>query len=71
MASSLVPTTGRETVPESAITERRQQLYDIAYAQCMDDKGHRVPVPGFATEQPPEAPLLPPPPMPLLPDAVQ
>jgi len=70
-ASSWVPSGGHDTVPELAITERCQQLYDIAYAQCMDDKGHRVPVSDFVPEQSPDVPLLPPPPMPPLPDAAQ
>jgi len=60
-----------------------QQRYDIAYVQCMYDRGHRVPVSGRLTVErsrsaypppPPAAPptraSLPPPPMTTLPPAV-
>ncbi|MGY6215450.1 hypothetical protein ACW73L_09825 [Methylolobus aquaticus] len=48
--------------PLSAGVRPQQQLYDIAYAQCMDDKGHRVP--GAMPEELPAAPLLPETPLP-------
>lgn len=48
--------------PLTAGVRPQQQLYDIAYAQCMDDKGHRVPVP--MPEELPAPPLLPETPLP-------
>ena len=68
-ATATVPP-GRPTAlaeaPLTAGVRPQQQLYDIAYAQCMDDKGHRVP--GSMPEELPAAPLLPETPLPA-PDA--
>src|SRR5262245_10214500 len=39
-----------------------QRRFDSAYTQCMDAKGHRVPVPGQFTGAPPGGTPPPPPP---------
>jgi hypothetical protein len=41
---------GLAAVPSGQATESRQQLYDIAYVQCMYDKGHLVPLPGLVRD---------------------
>lgn len=61
-ASGLAPPGATPASLATSGTDARQQLYDIAYAQCMDDRGHRIPVPGLLPDELPEASWLPPPP---------
>ncbi len=63
LASGLVQTqvSGLTVIPPSQSTVSRQQLYDIAYVQCMYDKGHLVPVPGLLRDDRPEVSPVPPP----------
>ena len=64
-AAAAVPSASAHVLmaaPMTAGVRPQQQLYDIAYAQCMDDKGHRVPV--AMPEELPAAPLLPDTPLP-------
>jgi uncharacterized protein YcfJ len=59
---------GTEAAGRSAYTT--QQRYDVAYAQCMYDLGHRVPVSGSLVVQRSHATPPPPPPMTATPTAL-